>query len=48
VADQAVEEAERHGRKRRRTRPAWSRRRSNKWTLQLRVGNAGRRRRRRR
>ena len=26
AADQAVEEAERHGRKRRRTRPAWSRR----------------------
>ena len=34
AADQAVEEAERHGRKRRRTRPAWSTRRSSKWTLQ--------------
>jgi hypothetical protein len=34
AADQAVEKAERHGRKRRRTRPAWSRRRSSKWTLQ--------------
>ena len=34
AADPAVEEAERHGRKRRRTRPAWSRRRSSKWTLQ--------------
>jgi hypothetical protein len=28
-----VEEAERHGRKRRRTRPAWPTRRSSKWTL---------------
>jgi hypothetical protein len=34
ATDQAVEEAERHGRKDRRTRPAWSRLRSSKWTLQ--------------
>jgi hypothetical protein len=40
TADQALEEPERHGRKRRRTRPAWSRRRSSKWTLQVAANRA--------